>query len=591
VATSWDLGFPSPVTDSCLLNRLRYGPIRQRGVMVETDGKKDAVANTSGATPVERHLDPSPRLAEWLRTLPDRGVATVAFILLLAFYLLSTPTVRTEADDAYQFSYEVENGLVAEGISRQILYVPVATAVFEGVQALGWDGRALGVLVVLSALFAAASVSLLYLLLRRRLGASRATAALGSGALAFTYGYWRYAAEAEVYSIAIFLALTLLYVAFADSTRTAVWGGIGVLGATAYLMHGLNVVVAFAAVPVFLIGVRKYRQLVAYGAVLVALVLLGSVTAYVAAREDDQSFRDFYSENTEITLSVNNAQRALVGSGQSLIASGFLFSHDRFPELVEEITPNRFLEDDLYLAATITPARRWAMTATFVAALGAILSAVALAIPGLVQLRRNPQLMAIVVWLIGITVFQITSGFGADGPEVWLLALPALALTLAMGVGGSESYSRPGMRVLGLVVLIFAVHNGLGMATLQADDGDRNVARAEWLLGNTTSRDLVLTLDSAQFARYLQYKSEATVVNLLEAAVADRYIDAITADAASEYERVLATAAVFDPPAWVTSGWPEFEQLVTSGEAMRDHFTVIAEDEFGGIFLWNGTLP
>lgn len=529
--------------------------------------------------------------AGWLSTLPDRRLLGIGFVLLFALYLVSVPAVHTDADDAYQFSYEVENGLVAEGISRQILYIPVATAVFNLAQDVGWEGRPYGLLVVISALFAAATVCLTYLVLHRRLLVPRRTAIAGSGFLAFAYGYWRFAAEVEVYSLALFLALAVVYAALSDTPRLGAWAGIGLLAAVAFLMHGLNVFVGFLAVPLLLLLSRQFRRLMVYGSVLFLVVVFGTIVAYLAARESGESYLDFHGENGEIVVSVNNAQRAAVGGGQSLVSSAFLFSHDSFVDVVTDIAPNRSIADDLYLAQTIGPWHRWVMTATFAFSVATVLLVLGLAVPGLVRSWRDQRVVMAVVWLVVFTVFQMTNGFGADGLEVWLLALPPLVIGVVLGLEASPKTSRLGFRVLTVTVLAFVVHNGLGMLTLRAEEGDWNVARGEWLLENTSDKDLVMILDSAQFARYIQYETHATVVYLLEAAVGDRYIDDIVGDAFDTFDRVLATNDALDPPDWVRSGWPEFDQLVVQGEAMRSRFTLAVNDQFGGIYVLNDPVP
>jgi hypothetical protein len=528
-------------------------------------------------------------IGDRLKRYPSNRLIGLGFLILLGVYLLTTPTVRTDADDAYQFAHEVENGLVADGISRQVLYVPVATLVYEATQIAGLEIRPHVLLLGMSALFAAATVCVQYLVLHRRLGLSRLAALLGSGLLAFAYGYWCFAAEAEIYSVALFLGVLLIYTAFKDTSHLVAWAGIGLLGAVAFLMHGLNVIVAFLAVPVFLLTRRKYNALAAYCSVLVAVVLLGTITAYNVAKEEDESYLDFYSENSQLTLTVNNVQRAAVGSGQSVIASGFLFSYEDFAELVSEITPNRSIVDEVYLAATIGSLHRGTMTATFILSVLAVLAATVLAVPGLARSWGNPLIKTIVVWVAAIAIFQIVSGFGADGPEVWLLALPPFTMALAVGLERSRGTSKSGLGVLGVAVAMIVVHNGLGMLTLQDGEGDRNVAHGAWFLANATSRDLIVTNDSAQFARYLQYESDASVIFLLDAASAGEYLDDIIEEAPDSFDRVLATADAFDPPEWVRVGWPEYHHLAVIGEAMRPRFKLVEADEFGAIFVLEET--
>ena len=74
---------------------------------------------------------------------------------------------------------------------------------------------------------------------------------------------------------------------------------------------------------------------------------------------------------------------------------------------------------------------------------------------------------ALLVWLGGVVGFQILRSDTADGPELWLLALPPLLMLVTVGVAGRESAVARGTTVLAVLLAALVLHNGSGMALIQ----------------------------------------------------------------------------------------------------------------------------
>ncbi len=134
------------------------------------------------------------------------------FLVLLAVYLLTF--VRIHSYDAIPFVMMVEKGDVpALFHPHHILYHYLVYLVYHVLGAMGYAGGAMPVHQGISALFGALGIVVFFNLVKR-LTADRFAASISSALLAFSYGYWAYSVEAEVYIPCLFfvlLALSYLY--------------------------------------------------------------------------------------------------------------------------------------------------------------------------------------------------------------------------------------------------------------------------------------------------------------------------------------------------------------------------------------------
>lgn len=201
----------------------------------------------------------------------------MAFVLVFAAALLlyagtAAPTVVW--GDSALYLLDAVTGAVRVGTaSTHPLYIELGRLV---VRLPGDPGRNLA---LLSALFGATAVTLVYVM-ARQLRASPAAAAIGAGALAVSHGFWLHAVMPEVYTAnACFLLGTLsALLQWRDSGRVR-W----LLAAVALFVLGLAnhlvLAVATPAIGAFVVSVRRdlLRRRQTWVAVAAALVLVLAV--------------------------------------------------------------------------------------------------------------------------------------------------------------------------------------------------------------------------------------------------------------------------------------------------------------------------
>ena len=535
-------------------------------------------AGTTAPRPIPDATRPGDPGRPWL-------VAAGLFVALSGLFVLTAPANRTESDDSYQFAYEIEQGTASHGTARHVAFVPVIHGAYLAVRATGVTEDAQLVATVINAVLAAAAVALQFLLLRLRLGLSTGSSLLGAGLLAAAYGFWRFAAEVEVYPMALATGLLAVFAAFSPRATTP-WriAGTAGLAAVAVSAYTANALLAFAVIPVYLLVVKRPRYLPLYGAVLLPALVVTVALPYLAVRQPGESLSEAYGAAQGSPIGPEAFLKAGVGAGQAMLSSGFLFSYPRFPEELSERIPDRAISDEIYLAGTVSTARRATMTVTFVVALLAVLTAIVLAVPTLARSWRDPVVAALLVWLGGVVGFQILRSDTADGPELWLLALPPLLMLVTFGLAGRHTRFAGETTVLAVVLAVLVLHNGSGMSLIQGEQGDRNAARADWLLDNARPADTILTADSSLFHRYLQYHSDASVVFLVDVVTEGGDLSEVLAVAGQD-GAVYATADVFDLPGYLEhQDLDRYRVLVGFGESVRSQFARVDDDEFGGVY-------
>src|SRR6266536_4610201 len=137
-------------------------------------------------------------------------------VLLAAIYVLTAPGNRSETDDGFAYAYEVGHGRLPELFRdpTHLLFLPLARGGLDLLRGVGVDPGAYDAIRLANSLLAAAAVVLFGVMLRRRLGLSAFAASAGAAGLAISYGFWRYANEADLYPAAVLGFVVLCLVAF-----------------------------------------------------------------------------------------------------------------------------------------------------------------------------------------------------------------------------------------------------------------------------------------------------------------------------------------------------------------------------------------
>jgi hypothetical protein len=305
------------------------------------------------------------------------GALAVAVGTAIAFSLLG-PRIsnHTEAEDAYCYALDVvESRRHNPQEAFHILYTPFLRLIYG----LGWFQDAFGLIVVASQALALSSLGL-FLCLMGRIGVPRHESLLGSAGLAFSYGFWRYSQEAEVYVLAVALCLLLLWaVAAGGLARPSRSPLMGFLGGLAILGHILGAALAAVAVPLELGLKRRWRPLVSYLAALVVTVLAGYSPlshGYQPARLVSRlQGAAAAAPSSGAGFGPSSLPKACVGFGQTVLSGSFVFLYPQARAALRRAFPNRVLDEEEFLARHTD---RWVAAAAplLIVAMGALAAAI-----------------------------------------------------------------------------------------------------------------------------------------------------------------------------------------------------------------------
>lgn len=510
------------------------------------------------------------------------ALTAAAFLVLAVFYAVTAPANRTEADDALWYAADVER-LEWPGLFQplHLLYLPLGRAAWQAAKGFGGPERAYPLLALLGAICMAAAMVVAWDLLVRRLNVRPLQAACATGLLAFSYGVWRYAAEAEVYAPAFLGSAVLAHLALA--AHPGAWNRVGLVvsGAATPFLYSLAVGAAAVAVPVARLSRHGWRETAAYvvptGVLGVGLATLG----YVAAGRPGSSLIEFYrgGEGGLWLGSVADLGRHLLAASQVLVSGNFVLVYETVREALPGWLPGRMLQDELYAGIHAPPLIGWLAPLTLLALFSCVIWFVlAVRRPERSAARRAARRMG-AAWLAAHVLLGVAFS-RAGQPEVWLLAVfPAWLLAVSLLVPDGDAVAPTGALCAALMV-----HNAIGgLAVYQSVDGDRHRAKATWLVETSVAEDVILTAESAGFARYLSYWAPSNVVNLQFLPLDT--LGMVYDSAVSSGARVFATGEVFDPPEHYRALRPILaDSLQALMARSRNDFVLRRTDEFGGVF-------
>lgn len=501
------------------------------------------------------------------------------------FYWLSAPAVHVEADDAYLYADQVEAAPFAELVHPyHPLYLPLMRALFLVGESIGRVERSFELMILVGAAMSAAAVVLFSLLLWKRIGVQKWPAIVTGGLLGFSYGFWRYAAEVEVYALAFLSVLGLVWWTFERQSslwRTAIGGLFGLL---AVLGHLINLIPAVVSIPLYLALRNGKKHAVVYLAVFGLAFLPSAAAIWSMARVEYPQYANTHLATGEEAAGLDQkeifATTAVLGH---VVANGnFLFVFPEYRAWVSERFPGQRLEGEKLVGA-----RAWPLTGT----VGSITLIIAVIAFGWTVYRgvrvlpalSDPVVLATLSWL-GLYLGAMAYTGNLEQPESWLLALVPFWVLFARLVYVGLQFRGNALLLLFLPGALL-LHNSIGgMAMLKNPESDRHRLKARWLLENAGEKDVILTSESAGFTRYLVYYSDAEVVSLQQLSASE--VEKIQEESMRSADRVFLTGEVVHPPSWMQrSAEPWMSESGSALERFRDATRQVHQDDWGGVFL------
>lgn len=521
--------------------------------------------------------------------------ALALFVFIAIVYACSVPANHSEAEDAFDYAWEVENNTVSDLFhTNHLIYRPAMRMLWLGAKTAGYTGRAYPLMLAFSVIAGALSAALFFIFLRRIFAdKDDADDRCGSGVyalpfallLAFSYNFWRYAVEAEIYIPAILVSLILLLLVVAKrlSPRRTIAGA--VLGAVAILTHISAGALVVLGVPAYYFRRRRWRLAAMH--LLVVAVLLGAVYFPISRTFGFQDGSPLHSQPAEAGLQVENLARGAAAVGQSVVSGNFLFVSPALREAISARYPYRMLAEEKLMGARAPNRVFGAGSASL-----CLIALTSLALMVIVLIRRKRLLAEIcrfkalavllLVWIGGYAAVMLL--LEAGNPEMWIMLLPAIWLLAALCCRPLAA-GRRGFAVLFALLLLLCMHNWIGgMSLLQDEAGDYNRLKAGWVLERAGAGDRVLTAGNPVFIFYMRYHCRGELVDLNTVDESDMrgFLESL----ARGQGRVYLLGDLFNPPESILQRFPDRRRrLALLARRLEPFVTRVHTNRFGGVFV------
>jgi hypothetical protein len=549
---------------------------------------------------------------------------------LFALYAMTAPQNHSEAEDVYDFALRVEQGTFGDqaGVNR-VLALPVFGVVYKAAKVVGYTGRAFPLMIFINRMLAVGCVLFFLRIVSYRRcpacpvqpqsgisdpGYNSRTSGLGSLfgglGLAFSYGFWRYANEAETYilaSVFVLGAWCFVLCPLRSSRRFLSSVLCSLISALGILVHLLNLIPLLLIIPLFYLLSKEWKKALAHGIGTGLLVILGYA---ICSPWLDFSELGAQHHAAEGGLGLKNLLRGGMAFGQCLLSGNFLFGFESFRELLSGLFPSRMLDEEYFMASKMP---FWIAPVGVITVLAVLWSAVwgggkcALECGGSTPLlnRSNASeaprsvfhlqfssLIAVsicsLVWLILYAVAVLRTEAGS--PELWIMGLIPfwlLVSSLLQGAYGKSALEWGGSiplskKYLWTFVGFLFLHNLVaGLLPVMKEESDYHAQKGKWLVDHVTDHDLVLSSLEPVMIFYLDYHLPKPVLSsaVLGANQLEQMLGKAEGDA-------YALNNVFEPLSSMKVRYPAlFERMMKTGQILRPEFEQVVEDEFGGIYI------
>jgi hypothetical protein len=379
----------------------------------------------------------------------------------------------------------------------------------------------------------AATLGLIYLLLRSRIRMGKRNALIGIALSASSFSVWFYSVSVEVYAIPVFLSIICLLLLIEPKLSKRRVVILGFIHGLSVLFHIMN---AMLVVPILWVLISEYRKKwVAWQHLVLYLGVAGVVTlgVYVAIGAGVRGFThpgDLLNwilphltekEQYQVSfLSLKSWVQIFVGFARSLIGAHFLFGITFVKHFASKLSPGSFLIDEVYLVRHLSG---W--VGYLLLGLSGLFGMACLSLLArFFYLARRGRLFLLENRLF--TVFSISfvlyawfaAYFDPTTNEFWILPIILLwTLLIIMGVCvkktiGFDALSR--RLFFAIAILLFVINYGGSMHFIRQAKNDYYLNQVTPLSGVATKNDFLVIGRYWQFGDYVKYYLDVPFVSL-----------------------------------------------------------------------------
>lgn len=435
----------------------------------------------------------------------------IFFFFLLGFYLISAPENRTESDDGYWYAFEIRHSNFDKlYFSSYLLFLPFFKTVYISIKELGFDADAFSLMSIINCIFSALTVLLLYRYFRIHFRFSKSISLLGTVLFAISYGFWRYASEAEIYGLSQFIIiLVLLLVEILPRNKFLPYLlTISLIGSIGVLFYKPNVVPLFMALPFAFLLKRDYKMMLAYGMTGIVMVLGVYYITYLSIRSPTDNFSSHVMGVSGKRDLTNLSIIPVIAANQ--VASNWVYSFEPVTNRIANTFKHKAIDEERFLGA-YHKSYRYVAFSIFLLLIVATAINFFFAIKYFISSDRK-KISTPIIW-IGLYAI-IVSFLDPTSSEPWLMIQIPLALIVTNWIIRPIVLAGKTRYPVVLILLLFLINLIGGMMMVSDKESDLYNVKSSWLIENVKNKDVILTVGPMSYVRYLRYFSGQTVYNL-----------------------------------------------------------------------------
>ncbi|MCW3465413.1 DUF2723 domain-containing protein [Chitinophaga nivalis] len=392
---------------------------------------------------------------------------------------------------------------------RYLLFLPFAKSVYLLVQHLGFmQADAYLVMCNISSVCATVTLLVFYRFQRRVLLLTVANSIWGCLLLLFSYSFWRYAVEAEVYSLSNLLCIVVLYLVMrtVQQPRRLLKAVLaGSLGGLAVLLYKPNAIPLFFCFPFIFLFSRQWKPFLLYGFTGAITVVGIFYIVYTGFGITTPGFLPYMLSGA--TYTEGSPLMSLFVLGSDVVATNFLYGIPVIRTFIQQHFPAHVIAEEIFAAAR-NGGWNYAALGTVIALAGSILWALIRYRKSISRNRLLPVQILLLAWVVIYAAMLLV--LDPTSPEPWMMLVMPLILLLAFGAQRMFYGGRP--KVLWLIVVLLFLHNWIGgYRIIASKEGDYMAYSTGWLKTNTQPEDLVLSLGAGTTLAYIAYYTQARI--------------------------------------------------------------------------------
>lgn len=491
---------------------------------------------------------------------------------------------RSEAEDAFEYALIISEGEQHPRFfhKHHLLYgqfICMAHACFSKI------GLELSIMEVMRIMSAASSTGTLFffaLFCYRRYHLSPLSTFFATLFLGSCYGFWRYAAEAEIPLIASFLGITSFYYSSELNNKKRFFL-VGVISSIcAVSIHVMNLVVVFLAIPVFYLTTRQYKKIFIHtGTSAFAVFLLYYFI---------QIKHSLYPQSNELSLYVGYESyvKAWVALLQCIISCDFVLGLSSARDFLMQLFPNRMFLEEFFYGERLPSKHIIISVFTFLFFIIFTSASIIFSIKtwhGRLLLKNSAYLGSVKPSVISASIYFISYVIlllliEPGNPELWVMGLIPFALLIGCLVLYPLMLDNK-LWVPFMALIILSIHNGSAIRLLSNGALDYQKMKAQPVLALADEGDLVISASNPVFERYLRYHSSGDIIYLFH----EKSHELTLNDLHKIKGEVYFLGDVFDVPSSLKVRFPEKVLMIEKfAKKMSSEVVQVVDDSFGGIY-------